>query len=141
LFLYGDKFIDIHFLYQAVDVIEELDTKQGKIRSLRGFFIYSLEIMNTGQPVEVLTTNLQPFFWRKVETIIRQNKKGALIEFLFGTLESQVLHQDSTKEFQRLENLEESQNLVKEGKLNVLSDAHKAPLNAFSQSVQYHNSS
>jgi len=27
LFLYGEKFIDIDFLYQSVDVIEKLDTK------------------------------------------------------------------------------------------------------------------
>jgi len=45
LFFYGDKFIETYFLYQAVDVIQELDTKKRKIRSLRGFFLYALEIM------------------------------------------------------------------------------------------------
>ena len=34
---------------------------------------------------EILQTNLQSFFWRKVRNIIRQNKKGALQEFLFGS--------------------------------------------------------
>jgi hypothetical protein len=40
--------------------------------------------MENGEEYEILNTNLQPFFWRKVKNIIRQNKKGALLEFLFG---------------------------------------------------------
>ena len=93
LFLYAQKSIDINFLYQSIDVIQELDSKQRKIRSFRGFFLYSLEIMETGKDYETLTTNLQPFFWRKVKNIIRQNKKGALLEFLFGKAE---VNQDQT---------------------------------------------
>ena len=42
LFLYAQESIDINFLYQSVDVIKELDSKQRKIRSLRGFFLYAL---------------------------------------------------------------------------------------------------
>jgi hypothetical protein len=34
--------------------------------------------METGEEYEILNTNLQPFFWRKVKNIIRQNKKSAL---------------------------------------------------------------
>ena len=41
--------------------------------------------MEKGKEYEILETNLQPFFWRKVKTIIRQNQKGALLEFLFGS--------------------------------------------------------
>ena len=33
LFLYAQKSIDIDFLYHSVDVIQELDSKQRKIRS------------------------------------------------------------------------------------------------------------
>jgi hypothetical protein len=62
-----------------------LDSKQRKIRSLRGFFLYALEIFENAKDYEILHTNLQPFFWRKVKNIIRQNKKGALLEFLFGS--------------------------------------------------------
>jgi len=40
--------------------------------------------MEKGEDYEILKTNLQPFFWRKVKNIIRQNKKDALLEFLFG---------------------------------------------------------
>ena len=49
LFFYSQKSIDIHFLYQFVDVIQELDSKQRKIRSLRGFFLYALEIIENAQ--------------------------------------------------------------------------------------------
>jgi hypothetical protein len=63
LVLYAQKSIDINFLYQSIDVIQELDSKQRKIRSFRGFFLYALEIMQTGKDYEILTTNLQPFFW------------------------------------------------------------------------------
>ena len=69
-------------------MIQELDSKQRKIRSLRGFFLYALEIIENGKDYEILSTNLQPFFWRKVKNIIRQNKKAALQEFLFGSQES-----------------------------------------------------
>ena len=63
LFLYAQKSIDINFLYQSIDVIQELDSKQRKIRSLRGFFLYALEIMEKREDYEILITNLQPFFW------------------------------------------------------------------------------
>ncbi len=69
LFFYGQKSIDINFLYQSVQVIQELDSKKRQIRSLRGFFLYALEIMefedmsSNGKDFEILSTNLQPFFW------------------------------------------------------------------------------
>ena len=84
LFLFSQKPIDINFLYQSDEIIQELDSKQRKIRSLRGFFLYALEIIQNGDNYEILKTNLQPFFWKKVKDIIRQNKKSALQEFLFG---------------------------------------------------------
>ena len=40
--------------------------------------------MEKRKEYEILETNLQPFFWRKSKNIIRQNKKAALQEFLFG---------------------------------------------------------
>jgi hypothetical protein len=63
LFLYAQKHIHPDLMYQYVDVIQELDSKQRKIRSLRGFFLYALEIMQKGEDYEILKTNLQPFFW------------------------------------------------------------------------------
>ena len=91
LFVYAQKSIDINLLYQSVEIIQELDYKQRKIRSFRGFFLYALEIMENGKDYEILKTNLQPFFWRKVKNIIRQNKKAALQEFLFGKNEDSKL--------------------------------------------------
>ena len=49
--------------------------------------MYALETIEKGKDYEILNTNLQPFFWRKVQNIIRQNKKGALLQFLFGYTE------------------------------------------------------
>ena len=60
LFLFSQKYIQIDFLYQSIDLIQELDSKQRKIRSLRGFFLYALEIIETGKDYEILNTNLQP---------------------------------------------------------------------------------
>jgi len=85
-------------------VIQELDSKQRKIRSLRGFFLYALEIMETGKEYEILSTNLQPFFWRKVKNIIQQNKKAALQEFLFGKgTDNKTLNQGSNHHLQEMQ--------------------------------------
>jgi len=62
-----------------------LNSKKQKIRSLRGFLLYALEIMENGNECQILFTNLSPSFWQKLKTIIYQNKKGALEEFLFGS--------------------------------------------------------
>jgi hypothetical protein len=40
--------------------------------------------METEKDYEILETNLQPFFGRKIENIIQQNKKAVLQEFLVG---------------------------------------------------------
>jgi len=37
LFFYAEKYIELDFLYQSVDVIQELDSKQRKISSFRSF--------------------------------------------------------------------------------------------------------
>jgi hypothetical protein len=46
-------------------VIQELDSKQRKIRALRGFFRSALEIIENGKDYEILETNLQPLSFRK----------------------------------------------------------------------------
>ena len=51
---------------------------------MREFFIYTSEIMENEKDVEVLKTNLKPSFWRTLKTILRQNKKVVLLQFLFG---------------------------------------------------------
>jgi len=136
-----------------------LDSKQRKIRSLRGFFLYALEIMEKGKDYEILETNLQPFFWRKVKNTIQQNKKAALQEFLFGydngrgiSYTSSSPHlQEMQDKIQNLQNqvyslqqkviqLEHNQNIVRQRNLNVLSEASKRPKIDFStleQGVAY----
>jgi hypothetical protein len=44
--------------------------------------------MENGQDYQILTTNLQPSFWRKLKSILRQNKKIVLLQFLFGSQDS-----------------------------------------------------
>ena len=85
LFFYQQKSIDIDRIEPLIHILDELDRKQRKIRSLRGFFRYVLEIMGNGQDYQILKTNLQPSFWRKLKTILRQNKKIVLLQFLFGS--------------------------------------------------------
>ena len=90
MFFYGQKSIDIDLIDPFIYILQELDTKHRKIRSLRGFFLYALEIMNIGKDLEILTTNLKPSFWRNLKTILRQNKKEVLLRLLFGTTETKV---------------------------------------------------
>ena len=92
LFFYEQKSIDIGRIEPLIHILDELDRKQRKIRSLRGFFLYVLEIMENGQDYQILKTNLQPSFWRKLKTILRQNKKSVLLEFLFGKDEDDKSH-------------------------------------------------
>ena len=84
LFFYSQKSIDIDSIDPFIHILEELDTKQRKLRSLRGFFLYALEIMNNEKDLQILKTNLKPSFWRNLRTILRQNKKIVLLQFLFG---------------------------------------------------------
>ena len=110
LFLYAQRPIDINSIYQSVDIIQELDTRQRKLRSFRGFLLYALEIMETGKDFEILSTNLQPFFWKKVRAIIKQNQKTALLRFLFR---SEPIDGDTVAEIQSLkETMKALQNQV-----------------------------
>lgn len=148
LFCYAQKSIDKelrNFLSQSVTVLQKLNSKKRKIRSLRGFFLYVLEIMENGKNYQSLNTNLQPFFWSKVQTIIRQNKKAALIKFLFpiSGLEVSNHSEDQIENTKKIENFElllkslqnevyslkervihlENQILIKEEDTKVLSSA------------------
>lgn len=108
LFCYRQKSIDRIFLSQSVKVIQELNSKKRKIRSLKDFFLYALEIMENGKNYQSLNKNLQPFVCRKVKTIIRQNKKAALIKFLFPALELEVSNhsEDQIKNIKKIKNFE-----------------------------------
>ena len=100
LFFYGQESIDIDRIDPFIHILQELDTKERKIRSLRGFFLYALEIIENRKDLQILTTNLKPSFWRNIKTILRQNKKEVLLRFLFGTAETKI---DIEKKIQILE--------------------------------------
>lgn len=87
--------------------------------------------MENGKSYRNLNTNLQPSFWRKVQNIIRQNKKVALINFLFLTSELEVRQnfESTLKSLQnQVDSLQkrlihlENQILIKEEDTKILSD-------------------
>jgi hypothetical protein len=90
LFFYEQKSIDIDRIDPFIHILEKLDTKERKIGSLRGFFLYALEIMDNRKDLEILNTNLQASFWRKLRKILRQNKKEVLLRFLFVSPDERV---------------------------------------------------
>ena len=91
---------------------------------LTGFFLYALEIMEKGEDYEILSTNLQPFFWRKVKNIIRQNKKSALQEFLFGSQDS-IAAIEPEKDFEaKIENLQQQVDSLQEKVMNLESQTN-----------------
>jgi len=147
LFFYHQKFIDIDRIDPLIHILDELNWKQRKIRSLRGFFLYALEIMENGENYEILQTNLQPFFWKKVKNIIRQNKKAALQEFLFGkdevnkdqTLGSNLAFQQMEKKIQNLQNqvtLLQQKVINLEAKLMTVEQNSKYPLSEPSRPLE-----
>lgn len=88
LFFYAKTPIFLDFIYQHVSIIQELNYKTRKIRSIRGFLLYVLETMNTKNGHNIIATNLPPLFWTKVKDVLRQNKKGIIEKFLFSSNES-----------------------------------------------------
>jgi hypothetical protein len=105
LFFYRQTHIDIDLIEPHIQIIQELDRKQRQVRSFRGFFLYGLEIIESGKIFEILKTNLKLSFWRNLKSILRQNKKSVLIEFLFGTptsLESTYLDSNPTSDITKV---------------------------------------
>jgi hypothetical protein len=84
LFLFKKESIDLNFLYQSVELLNQLDSRKRQIRSIRGFILYALELMEKNKDSQILETNLEPFFWKNVQRIINQNKKNGLQNFLFS---------------------------------------------------------
>lgn len=104
LFCCSPSAIQVDFLYQSLSVIQELDSKQRTIRSLRGFLFYALEIIESGKDFEVLSTNLPPFFWRKIRKIIRKNQPGVLQQFVFRSESVSNFEIDFGTKIQSLQN-------------------------------------
>ena len=84
LFFWKKELIDISFIFKLIKVVEQLDSRKRKIRSIRGLMKYALEIIESANEPRILDTNLSPLFWRDVKKIINQNRKSLLEKFLFG---------------------------------------------------------
>lgn len=83
LFGFQKEVLDLNYICQLIQVKNHLDSRKRKIRSIRGFILYALDIMGEDKEFQILKTNLEPFFWKNVRRIINQNKKGGLENFLF----------------------------------------------------------
>lgn len=84
ILVFAEKSFDPDFLYKLLTGIRELNYKQRRIRSLRGFLTYALEIRSKGINSRILETNLKPYFWREIGNVIRQNRQEILLKFLFS---------------------------------------------------------
>ena len=90
----------------STQIIQELNVKKRKIRSLRGFLAYALEIIQNEKDVQILKTNFKPLFWTRLPNILRQNRNSVLLEFLFdssGFPSTQNQHGSLEKKLQSLE--------------------------------------
>ena len=62
ILVFADEVVEPGFLYKCLILIEELNTKKRIIRSFRGFFLYTLEIMDQGKYFQILETKRKPYF-------------------------------------------------------------------------------
>jgi len=83
LLVFQEQAFDPDFLYQSLNQVKELNSKKRALRSFRGFLLYVLEIINQGKFSKVLQTNLNSYFWLKLPSVIRQNRKEVFLQFLF----------------------------------------------------------
>ena len=117
IFIYGEIYIynDLDFFLSYLTIIQELNRKKRKIRSLRGFFLYTLEIIGDKQNFQVLESNVGPQFWERVDDTIRQNKRNGLVNFLFpnrGLFQSNSTIDLETKYSELADELKKIQQLI-----------------------------
>lgn len=101
----------IDAISQEIEIIAQLNKKQRVIRSVRGYILYTLEIMGNKDDLNILRTNLPKFFWQNVENVIRQNKKNNLLKFLVKNISDEV---DESEFEKRLKLLEHEISRIKE---------------------------
>ncbi len=80
LFLYYDNNESALSLPDNVCIVNILSKKKRRLRSLRGFLLYALEIIGS-EEIQILATNLQPLFWQKVKNVLAQNRTDLLMNF------------------------------------------------------------
>lgn len=84
LLVFKEQEIDRDLIYSFLNIIQEIDSQKRKIRSFRGFFLYILKLFKKAKHSKILETNLKPYFWPEISSVIRQNNTEKLLKFLFG---------------------------------------------------------
>ena len=92
--LYNKKLIEIDSFLTNTDIIKELNSKKRKIRSISGFLLYALKIIQDEKLITVLKTNFQHLFWPRLKKAMKQNKKDSIAHFLFKSSNSINLPSD-----------------------------------------------
>lgn len=114
LFLYSEKKVDIEFLYHLISIKKYLNKQKRRLRSFRGYFLYALEIQRTGD-LKVLKTNLNYTFWSDIDSVLRQNRRDLLLQFLFEKPFENNFNEkiDSRLILQKIETIETNFTLLK----------------------------
>jgi hypothetical protein len=102
LFLFSKNPIQKNPIIKNFEVIDEIDSLQRQIRSLRGLILYTLKLMEGDH--QILADNMEPFFWKNVDRVIRQNKKNGLQQFLFSDSEESLIHLQNQLDYLKSEN-------------------------------------
>jgi hypothetical protein len=102
LFLFSKNPIQKNPIIKNFEVIDEIDSLQRQIRSLRGLILYTLKLMEGDH--QILADNMEPFFWKNVDRVIRQNKKNGLQQFLFSDSEESLIHLQNQVDYLKSEN-------------------------------------
>ena len=117
LFLYYENNESTFSLPDNVCIVNILDKKKRRLRSLRGFLLYALEIIGS-EEIQILATNLQPLFWQKIKNVLAQNRTDLLVNFALNqstsidlSLQIQIneMQLEILKLKQEIESLHESQ--------------------------------
>lgn len=91
LFLYGDKFKDRNDILNEIKLLRILDRKKRRFQSLRGYFRMGLEMRKKAKGLKELETNLDDFFWEKLDRALRKNQKNSFEDYIFDVSESSEL--------------------------------------------------
>lgn len=71
------------YLSRKIFIKKNIKTRKRRLRSLRGFCLYVIELMQAKEDVKIINTNLDPSFWEEIQGILRQKTKSKLNKFLF----------------------------------------------------------
>jgi hypothetical protein len=114
IFLYGKNSNYLEILESDPIIIQELNTKKRKIRSVRGFLLHALDLIQDENSIKILQTNFRPRFWSTLKDVLKQNKKNCLLEFLFQPSKAVNLSSEQKQLEKQIETMEEQMLSLKE---------------------------